>query len=65
MLTKAQQQRVVSIWDEIEEEHSDVSTEMLFAMTCERASRELGVPVDNGDISGALEIETREGRRVI
>lgn len=56
-MTKAQQQVVISIWNEIENGEERVSTERLFAMTRERASQALGVSVDDGDISSAIKAE--------
>jgi hypothetical protein len=54
MLTISQQRTLVSIWNALEDEHDDVSTERLFAMTCDRASQQMGITVDDGDVSGAL-----------
>jgi|HubBroStandDraft_1064217.scaffolds.fasta_scaffold45552_1 hypothetical protein len=54
MLTNAQQRTIVSIWCALEDDVDDVSTERLFALTCDRASQQLGVTIDDGDVSGAL-----------
>ena len=42
------------IWNEIEAIDPDASTEMLFALTAERASRELHTEIDDGDVAEAL-----------
>lgn len=54
MLTNEQKRMVVSIWNAIDDEEDDISTERLFAMTCQRASDQLGVTVDDGDVADAL-----------
>jgi hypothetical protein len=53
MLTNAQKRIVVSIWNDIDASE-DMSTERLFAMTCDRAGEQLGVTVDDGDVAEAL-----------
>lgn len=52
-LTTAQFNIVERIWDELDD--GDVSTETLFALTCERASEVIGRDVDNGDVATALD----------
>lgn len=55
MLTDLQLQVVASLWSDIDETEDDVSTERLFALTCYAASEGLGVDVDEGDVTMALE----------
>ena len=62
MLTRAQQRTVVSIWNALEDAEDDVSTARLFAMTCEHASDQLGVTVDDGDVAHALSL-AQQARR--
>ena len=51
-LTKAQLSRITDIWEAgCPDGHS---TEKLFALTCEVASVELGLDVDDGDVADAL-----------
>jgi hypothetical protein len=54
MLTNEQKRKVVAIWNAIDDEEDDVSTERLFALTCDCASQQLGVTIDDGDVSDAL-----------
>jgi len=54
MLTNGQLRVVASVWTAIESKQDDVSTERLFAMTCDRASDQLGITVDNGDVTDAV-----------
>lgn len=65
-LTAAQRQTICRIWSEIDNEVDDISTERLFAMTCERA-RQLGMSIDDGDVTDALrsseQAEPRKGKR--
>lgn len=44
--------RILSIWDELDD--GEISTERLFAMTSERASKELRREIDDGDVADAL-----------
>lgn len=51
-LTAQQRDRVRVLWDEIDD--GAISTEQCFARVCERASRELGREIDDGDVADAL-----------
>lgn len=54
-LSVKQRQRVVEIWDEIEDAYDeDISTERLFTMTIDRFERETGLWIDTGDVTDAL-----------
>lgn len=53
-MTNKQLRAIASVWSALEDEHDDISTERLFAMTCDRASDQLGVSVDNGDVADAV-----------
>lgn len=54
-LTRDQQDLVVAIWADLAATEEDISTERLFAMTCDRAGAEIGRNIDDGDVSEALE----------
>jgi len=67
-MTNKQLRVVASVWAAIEAEEDDISTERLFAMTCDRASDQLGVTVDNSDVTDAVKkfiavapVESRSG----
>lgn len=51
-LSAKQEQRIARIWAELDD--AEMSTERLFAMVSERASRELGRDIDDGHVSDAI-----------
>lgn len=54
-MTKQQTDEILRIWGELEAADPDASTERLMAQTSEIATRRLGVEIDAGHISEALE----------
>lgn len=48
------------IWDDIHDEDPSISTEQLFARTCDRASLLIGRDIDNGDVGEALSMFQEE-----
>jgi hypothetical protein len=59
-LTPEQLAAIRKIWTTLEDTtDGDLSTEMLFALTAEQATKALGREVDEGDVSAAL-AEERE-----
>ena len=53
-MNKKTANRIRAIWDEIESDDPDISTERLLQMVCDRAQAEIGTEFDHGDISDAL-----------
>ena len=51
MLNITHLRRIADIWEELDDSQP---TERLFALTCDRASAELGCEVDDGDVAEAL-----------
>lgn len=47
-------QRIEDIWNEIENNEPDISTERLMAMTVERINMETSREYDNSDVADAL-----------
>lgn len=46
--------RIREIWDSIETEDPEISTERLLQMVCDRALIEMGIELDHGDVSDAI-----------
>lgn len=46
--------QIVEVWNEVEDDFPDKSTEFLMAMTCDRYRERYGRDIDNADIAGAL-----------
>jgi len=57
---KLKDKRICEIWDEIEDDFPDKSTEWLMAATCERYLLLYEREIDNGDVATALHAEHLE-----
>lgn len=53
-MKKRTREVILSVYDAIEDLEPDISTERLFAMTCEEASRRLGFEIDSADVADVL-----------